>query len=97
MSDASTREVTIVNRLGLHARPAMEFVDTASRFAAEVRVRRADAPEKDPGWVNGKSIMEMMLLAATKGTRLTIEVSGGDAGSALDTLTDLVARGFNED
>ncbi len=93
MAHASSREVTIVNRLGLHARPAMELVDTATSFAADVRVRRADGSE----WVNGKSIMEMMLLAATKGTKLVIEAEGDDAEKALDTIAALVAKGFNED
>lgn len=93
MAHASSREVTIVNRLGLHARPAMELVDTATSFAADVRVRRDDGTE----WVNGKSIMEMMLLAATKGTKLVIEAEGDDAEKALDTIAALVAKGFNED
>lgn len=95
MPDASTRELTIVNRLGLHARPAMEFVDTANGFGADIRVCRADA--QSPEWVNGKSIMEMMLLAATKGTVLVVEASGDDADAALDALESLVASGFNED
>ena len=93
MAKASSREVTIVNRLGLHARPAMELVDTATSFACDVRVRRADGKE----WVNGKSIMEMMLLAATKGTKLVVEAEGDDAEKALDTIAALVAKGFNED
>lgn len=93
MSERLSREVAIVNRLGLHARPAMEFVDCACGFKAEVRVRRADGQE----WVNGKSIMEMMLLAATRGTRLVLEVAGEDQEKAMTTLAKLVADGFNED
>ncbi|MFM7799885.1 MAG: HPr family phosphocarrier protein, partial [Planctomycetota bacterium] len=59
---------TILNSLGLHARPAMAFVDAASGFGCEVRVRRTDNAEV----VDGKSIMQMLLLAATQGTELEI-------------------------
>jgi len=83
--------VTIVNKLGLHARPAMEFVDCASRFASEVFVKRGDQS------VNGKSIMEMMLLAATAGTVLEVEATGDDAQAAIDELVKLVASGFDEE
>jgi len=83
--------VTIVNKLGLHARPAMEFVDCASRFTSEVFVKRGDQS------VNGKSIMEMMLLAATAGTVLEVEATGDDAQAAIDELVKLVASGFDEE
>ena len=83
--------VTIVNKLGLHARPAMEFVDCASRFTSEVFVKRGDQS------VNGKSIMEMMLLAATAGTVLEVEATGDDAQAAIDDLVKLVAFGFDEE
>lgn len=83
--------VTIVNKLGLHARPAMEFVDCASRFTSEVFVKRGDQS------VNGKSIMEMMLLAATAGTVLEVEATGDDAQAAIDDLVKLVASGFDEE
>lgn len=83
--------VTIVNKLGLHARPAMEFVDCASRFASDVFVKRGVQS------VNGKSIMEMMLLAATAGTVLEVEATGDDAQAAIDELVKLVASGFDEE
>ncbi len=83
--------VTIVNRLGLHARPAMCFVDVASGFAASVMVKRGDQA------VDGKSIMQMMLLAATKGTELEIECVGDDAPAACAALKKLVESGFDED
>ena len=83
--------VPIVNRLGLHARPAAEFVKTAARFAAAIMVRK-DALE-----VNGKSIMGMMMLAAECGSSLAIRAEGEDAEAALDALRALVAAGFGEE
>jgi len=92
MSDTATSRVTVSNRLGLHARPAMEFVDCANLFTCEVKVRRSDSDEV----VDGKSIMQMMLLAATVGTELVIVCSGDDAQAACDALVELVAGGFGE-
>ncbi|MEL7482917.1 MAG: HPr family phosphocarrier protein [Planctomycetota bacterium] len=83
--------VTIVNRLGLHARPAMSFVDTASAFGSAIRVRNGDTE------VDGKSIMEVMMLAATRGTELLITADGDDADAALEELKKLVASGFDEE
>jgi phosphocarrier protein len=82
--------VAIVNPLGLHARPAAEFVKLAARFRAEVEV------EKDGMTVNGKSIMGVMTLAAECGSAIRIRASGEDADAALAALVDLVARGFDE-
>lgn len=84
------RAVPIVNPLGLHARPAAEFVKLASRFRADVEV------EKDGMTVNGKSIMGVMTLAAECGSTIRIRSAGDDAEAALTALTDLVARGFDE-
>lgn len=84
-------QVTIVNRLGLHARPAMVFVDVASGFTCDVQVRRADQA------VDGKSIMHMMLLAATQGTQLDITCDGPDAHACADALRKLVDSGFDEE
>ncbi len=84
-------QVTIVNRLGLHARPAMTFVDAASQFTCSVLVKRGDQE------VDGKSIMHMMLLAATKGTVLDVICDGDDAEKASAALKKLVADGFDED
>ncbi|MCC7205348.1 MAG: HPr family phosphocarrier protein [Phycisphaeraceae bacterium] len=86
-----TQEVKIINRLGLHARPAMAFVDTANGFAARVRVT------KGPQVVDGKSIMQVMMLAATQGTTLRIEADGPDAQEAVAALVELVRRKFDED
>ncbi len=84
------RQVQIVNRAGMHARPAAEFVKIAGRFSAEITV------EKDGLEVNGKSIMGVLMLAAEQGSWLRLTASGADAGAALDALADLVGRGFSE-
>lgn len=90
MPSASTT-LTIQNKLGLHARPAMAFVDAASRFNADIRVAR-DGQE-----VDGKSVMQLMMLAATCGSELKITAQGDDADDALAELTRLVEGGFDEE
>jgi phosphocarrier protein len=84
------REAKIVNPLGLHARPAAEFVKVANRFNAAVEVRKDDLT------VNGKSIMGVMMLAAERGASLTIKTDGDDAEQAMEALLALIADGFNE-
>ena len=92
MTGASHRAtVRIVNRLGLHARPAAHFVRLATRFTAEIYVSR-DSVE-----VNGKSIMGVMMLAAEQGARIEIRAEGEDAPRAVAELVSLVERGFDED
>ncbi len=81
----------IINPLGLHARPAMSFVDTANGFDSDIQVRKGDQV------VDGKSIMQMMMLAATKGTELEVEAAGPDAADAIAALRELVDRKFDED
>jgi phosphocarrier protein len=81
----------IVNRLGMHARPAALFVKTASKFQAKVWVRKDDLE------VNGKSIMGVMMLAAEPGSSLTIKADGPDENEALEALAKLVADKFYED
>jgi phosphocarrier protein HPr len=88
---ASETEVMICNRLGMHARAATRFVTTASKFRCDVRVR------KDDKEVNGKSIMGLMMLAASKGTRIEIRALGPDAPDAIEALRDLVNNRFRED
>ncbi len=83
--------VTIVNRLGLHARPAMTFVDAAQAYKCSVKVQKGDFA------VDGKSIMEVMMLAATKGTKLDVICEGDDADVCIKALAKLVADGFGED
>lgn len=83
--------VPIVNVLGLHARPAAEFVKTSSRFKSDVTVRKDDVE------VNGKSIMGMMMLAAECGCELLIRADGADAEDAMTAIKALVATGFGEE
>ena len=83
--------VPIVNTLGLHARPAAEFVKIAARFTCSVQVR------KDTLEVNGKSIMGMMMLAAECGSSLQLRLEGDDAHAALTALEALIAAGFGEE
>lgn len=89
----ASRKVIIKNKLGLHARPAMMFVETASKYRAEVSVCRTDQSEP----VDGRSIMQMMMLAATEGTQLEISATGEDAENAVEALVDLVKSNFQED
>jgi phosphocarrier protein HPr len=84
------REATIVNSLGMHARPAAQFVRLASSFASDILV------SKDGLDVNGESIMGMMMLAAERGSAIRIKASGKDAERAVDALAKLVADGFGE-
>lgn len=84
------RSVRITNQLGMHARPAAEFVKLADRFQAEIQIA------KDGLEVNGKSIMGVLMLAAEKGSEVIIRGVGNDAGEAVDALADLVHRGFGE-
>lgn len=86
-----TREVVILNRYGLHARPAAMFVKTSNRFKADVWV------EKDGEEVNGKSIMGLMMLAAGHGSKLRISAAGSDAEKFLHEIEELVAKRFHED
>ncbi|RME33260.1 MAG: HPr family phosphocarrier protein [Gammaproteobacteria bacterium] len=85
------REVTIINKLGLHARAAARLVKLASTFSATI------ALERDGREVNGKSIMGVMMLAAGKGTRLKIRAEGDDAEQALDALCHLIGDRFGEE
>jgi phosphocarrier protein HPr len=85
------KDVSVTNRLGLHARPAAMFVRIASRFRSEVWV------SKEGEEVNGKSIMGLMMLAAGKGSTLHLRCEGPDADKALEELEELITSNFNED
>ena len=87
----TSRTVVVVNQLGMHARAAAKFVRIATRYQARVRVAR-DAREMD-----GKSIMGILLLAAARGTSITISAEGADEDEAVQALVALVASGFGED
>ena len=85
-----TRDFRVSNRLGLHARPAAKFVQTASRFNCDIFV------EKDGQKINGKSIISLLVLSAGPGSKLTVSAQGEDATEALAELELLVEKGFEE-
>jgi len=82
--------LTITNPLGLHARAAAKFVHTAGRFASRIRVSKCDRE------MDGKSIMGLLLLAASQGSSITISAAGPDEAEAMAALCELVRRGFDE-
>ena len=84
------RTVTIINKLGLHARAAAKFVTLAASFASEIRVARNGQE------VNGKSIMGVMMLAASRGTEITLFANGNDEKDAIEGLTELIQQRFGE-
>src|ERR1043166_471739 len=86
-----TKELVVLNKLGIHARPAAMFVKTANRFDCEIFV------EKDGERVNGKSIMGLMMLAAGPGSKLLVFAEGHDAARAVVEIETLVKRKFDED
>lgn len=85
-----TQPVTIINKLGLHARAAAKFVTLAAKYSCDIHLQRGTRS------VNGKSIMAVMLLAASKGTELNIVTCGEDEQEALDALTTLINNRFDE-
>jgi phosphocarrier protein HPr len=84
------KELTIINKNGMHARPAAQFVKLTSTFKSEVWV------EKDDEQVNGKSIMGLMMLAAARGEKIKVSVQGADADAAMAAIENLVATGFGD-
>jgi len=87
----TSEAVTVVNQLGMHARAAAKFVHLAGRFTASVKVAR------DRREIDGKSIMGILLLAAARGSTITISADGADERDAVDALVALVRSGFGED
>ena len=86
-----TKDFLIINKLGLHARASALFVKTASRFTAEVKLAKEGIE------VNGKSIMGIMMLAASKGTTVSLTVEGVDETEALQSIGELITSGFGEE
>ena len=86
-----TQEIQIINRLGLHARPAAQLVQTASEFTCEIKIK------KGPVEVDAKSIMGVLMLAAEYGSTLHLQCDGPDEKQAAAAIADLVAKKFNED
>lgn len=84
------RELVVLNKLGIHARPAALFVKAANRFHCNIMV------DKDGEQVNGKSIMGLMMLAAGPGSKLQVTCEGDDCHAALDEIEALIKRKFDE-
>jgi len=84
------RDVEIVNKLGLHARPSAKLTELASRFKCHVFMTRNGRR------INAKSIMGVMMLAAAKGSTITLETDGEDEREAIDSLAELISNGFGE-
>jgi phosphocarrier protein HPr len=87
---AVVREFVVLNKLGIHARPAAMFVKVANRFTSNILV------DKDGEQINGKSIMGLMMLAAGPGTKLLISCEGEDCQAAMDAIEELIKRKFDE-
>ena len=87
----TSRSVTVVNPLGIHARAAAKFVHLSARFEARIRVERQGRE------MDGKSILGILLLTAARGTAITIAADGPDEEAAVDALVALVASGFGEE
>ncbi len=90
----ASRDIVVTNKLGLHARPAMQFVDVANGFSSDIMVRKFG---EDPGEADGKSVMQMIILAATEGTAMRIDADGDDAEDAVNALGALFDSKFGEE
>ena len=86
-----SRDIEIINKLGMHARAAAKLVKLASTFTSDIDI------EKDSRRVNAKSIMGVMMLAASKGSTVTIHANGNDAANSVDALEQLINDRFDED
>ena len=90
----ASRQIVVSNKLGLHARPAMQFVDVANQFQSQVVVYKGG---DEPAEADGKSVMQMIILAATEGTPLRIDAEGDDAEAAVQKLAELFESKFGEE
>jgi phosphocarrier protein HPr len=90
----ASRDIIVSNTLGLHARPAMQFVDLANQFRSKVTVSKGG---EEPYDADGKSVMQMIILAATQGTPLQIQADGDDAETAVQKLAQLFNEKFGEE
>lgn len=87
-----TKDFVVSNPLGIHARPASAFVQAASEFESEITVTNLDSGHI----ADGRSVMSMLMLSAPKGTRIRLEINGRDADAAMESLSELIERGFDE-
>jgi phosphocarrier protein len=90
----ASRDIVVSNKLGLHARPAMQFVDVANGFSSDIKVTKFG---EEPGEADGKSVMQMIILAATEGTKMRVDADGEDAEAAVNALAELFESKFGEE
>jgi phosphocarrier protein len=90
----ASKDIIVSNKLGLHARPAMQFVDLANQFKSDIKVIKFG---DEPGEADGKSVMQMIILAATEGTKMRIDAEGDDADDAVNKLAELFESKFGEE
>ena len=90
----ASKDIVVSNKLGLHARPAMQFVDLANSFSSDISVHKLG---EEPADADGKSVMQMIILAATEGTPMRIEADGHDADAAVKALAELFESKFGEE
>jgi phosphocarrier protein HPr len=91
---SASKDIVVSNKLGLHARPAMQFVDVANQFRSNVMVYKGG---EEPCEADGKSVMQMIILAAVEGTPLRIAAEGEDADAAVEKLAELFENKFGEE
>ena len=89
----TTRETTVKNKTGLHARPASQFVEAAAKFKSAIKIKNVD---KDSAEVNAKSIIKLLTLSMSQGTTIRISATGEDEVEAVNSLIELVDGGFSE-
>lgn len=94
MATTASKDIVVSNKLGLHARPAMQFVDVANQFRSTVTVYKGG---DEPCEADGKSVMQMIILAAVEGTPLRIAAEGDDAPAAVERLAELFESKFGEE
>jgi phosphocarrier protein HPr len=91
---SASKDIVVSNKLGLHARPAMQFVDLANQFKSDITVHKFG---EEPGEADGKSVMQMIILAAEQGTKMRVDANGDDAEEAVAKLAELFESKFGED
>jgi phosphocarrier protein len=91
---SASKDIVVSNKLGLHARPAMQFVDLANQFKSDITVHKFG---EEPGEADGKSVMQMIILAAEQGTKMRVDANGDDAEEAVTKLAELFESKFGED
>jgi len=93
----ASRKIVVTNKLGLHARPAMQVVDLANQFSSAITVYKPPIDGEEAVDADAKSVMQVIILAATEGTPLRIDAEGADAQEAVDQLAGLFERKFGEE